>query len=162
MNLRSAKVSDAEAICKVLINSISANCAADHQNNKHVLHSWCQNKTPENVAEWIRNPENITIVVENNNNSIVGVGLVTTSGEIKLCYLLPEVLNKGIGTTLLKRLEQEVLSKDIKKIHLHSTITAHNFYKKNGYTNIGDPIKLDDTRKCYPMQKNFNDTKVAI
>lgn len=155
MNLRSAKVSDAEAICKVLINSISANCAADHQNNKHVLHSWCQNKTPENVTEWIRNPENITIVVQNNNNSIVGVGLVTTSGEIKLCYLLPEALKKGIGTALLKRLEHEVFSKRVKKLYLRSTITAHHFYQKNGYSDVGDSIKLDDGRKCYPMQKKF-------
>jgi hypothetical protein len=36
-----------------------------------MLESWCKNKTPENVATWIANPENITIVAQQINKQIL-------------------------------------------------------------------------------------------
>ena len=49
---------EAAAICEVLRRSIIELCVLDHQNDPVRLAEWLANKTPENVASWIADPDN--------------------------------------------------------------------------------------------------------
>lgn len=47
-------------------------------------------------------------------------------------FVLPEYKHKGIGTELLKQLEQELKNRDIHILQLISIADNHKFYEKSG------------------------------
>ncbi len=154
MILRRAEISDSKYISLLLIESITINCVQDHKGNPKIIKSWCENKTPENIAIWIADPKNSMIVTQQSNEETLdGVGLISKDGEILLCYVSPNSIGKNIGNALLHRLEDEAFKFDIKNIYLNSTHTAHSFYQKKGYIDNGEIIQLDDSRFCFPMNK---------
>ena len=54
MDIREANAEDTEEACQVLRRSIIELCAADHRNDPTLLTAWLSNKTPANVAAWMR------------------------------------------------------------------------------------------------------------
>ena len=50
--IREAAADDAVAACRILRESISRLCVADHRNDPAMLNAWLANKTPEIVAAW--------------------------------------------------------------------------------------------------------------
>src|SRR5690242_15292948 len=91
--LRRAVPTDAALACRVLIRSIREICAPDYGYDTALLERWCANKTVENVTQWITHPTNYFIVAAVSSGPIVGVGLLQQhTGDILLCYILPEVL----------------------------------------------------------------------
>ncbi|MBX7155845.1 MAG: GNAT family N-acetyltransferase [Candidatus Kapaibacterium sp.] len=51
--------------------------------------------------------------------------------------------NQNIGTEMMKFCEQYILGTSIKRIYCHARNTAVNFYRNNGYTQIGDYFDED-------------------
>jgi len=64
-------------------------------------------------------------------------------------------LKNGVGTAILKSLENYATENNIKKIILHSRENAVDFYKKNNYQLIKPSHLLYKTIQHYEMQKNF-------
>lgn len=61
-----------------------------------------------------------------------------------------------IGQALLKTLESKALELNLKRLRLHSTVTAKNFYERNGYTNLGEGLhtkRSGKKMKCFKMEK---------
>jgi putative acetyltransferase len=68
------------------------------------------------------------------NRRIVGFGvIVPKENEVRAIYVSPQVKRKGIGSALLRKLEELAKEKGIKKLRLESSVTAEKFYQKNGY-----------------------------
>jgi len=60
------------------------------------------------------------------------------NGEIKRLYVYKDYIRKKrVGTTLLKTLEETAKKMGWKKIEVNATITAVEFYKKQGYDDNG-------------------------
>lgn len=80
-----------------------------------------------------------TIQIEYLDNISVIVRLIAIDGNLK---------NRGYGSKILQIAENMLQSKGYKKILLHSTPKAYNFYKKNGYTEMSftdqDKLCKDD------------------
>ena len=53
MEIREARLEDADHACNVLRRSISQLCVADHGSDPAIINAWLANKTPETVARWI-------------------------------------------------------------------------------------------------------------
>lgn len=134
----------AQAICKVLIKSITDICKADHCDEPNKLYAWLNNKTPENVHQWIKNPSNYTVIALNPKKEVIGVSMITRDGEILLNYLFPNYLGKGIGKRMLMEMEEFAKTNDLKKITVHSTITAQPFYTRNGFQKEVNSKNEDD------------------
>lgn len=149
--LRVAEERDAEAACAVLRRSITECCSEDHGDDQGRLEPWLANKTPENVREWIGAPSNHAVVAEVDGD-IVGVAMMHESGEITLCYLVPEVRFTGKGKALLAELESRARQLELGELRLHSTKTARAFYARNGFVSSGAP-DLWHEMECYPMVK---------
>src|SRR5262245_20464677 len=88
MQIRPAKIGDAAEACEMLRGSITELCQADHQNDSRNLEAWLSNKTADNVRSWITNP-NTYVIIATEGATIIGVGAVTSSGEIILNYVSP-------------------------------------------------------------------------
>jgi GNAT superfamily N-acetyltransferase len=136
IEIRPATPEDAIAACAVLRRSIQENCAPDHQDQPEILQAWLGNKTPQTVAGWLAAPSNHTLVAEQ-DGAVVGVALVTQAGKLSLCYVLPEVLGRGVGKALLKAAEDQAMAWGVSVLRLHGPASAREFYVRNGYISAG-------------------------
>jgi len=132
-------------ICDLLVRSIAESCNKDHHNDPEILESWLANKTIENIRYWIQN--NRTYCAKLRSGEIVGVLQVNSENKILLNYVDPNYTDKGIGTNLLRKLENEIGSG--KEIFVESTETAKPFYLKKGFTQR--EIQTNNLSKIIPL-----------
>ncbi|WP_342113137.1 GNAT family N-acetyltransferase [Pseudoduganella sp. OTU4001] len=135
--IRRAEANDATAACEVLRRSIAECCVLDHKNDPAILDAWLGNKTPDTVASWFVSPTNYSLVATE-NGAVVGVALLTAAGKLALCYLLPEVRQRGAGKALLACIEQQACSWGVKALQLHSTASGEEFFARQGYLRAGN------------------------
>lgn len=153
ITIRSATTSDAASASKVLCQSITECCYEDHRGNAAALQRWLDNKTPENVGLWIQRPE-LFSVVATVQERIVGFAMSTRSGNVLLCYLVPDVRHTGIGKAMLNEIEEQARRDGISTLHLESTQTARPFYLRNHFVQNGSPI-VAFGMNSYPMLKTL-------
>ena len=151
--VRAATAEVADAACDVLRRSITECCVEDHKNDAATLESWLRNKTPQNLRNWFTNPRSAPFVAEM-GRKIVGVALMSASGEVALCYLLPEARFAGVGKALLSAIEREAERRGLDSLHLASTATARSFYLRNGFVPDGEPTPAFGI-VAFPMRKRL-------
>jgi GNAT superfamily N-acetyltransferase len=152
--VRPATVADAEEVCEVLRRSITECCGEDHGNDLQKIEAWLANKTTENVERWITAEGNYSVVVEWEGR-VAGVAMLLRSGELALCYLLPEVRFRGLGQALLTAIETEARLRGLEQLELESTQTAHSFYARNGYVDCG-AVNVRFGSEGFPMSKDLS------
>ncbi len=155
MQIREARIEDAAEACDVLRRSIVELCHADHRGDPFALEKWLANKTPENVASWIAH-SHVLVAIE--REAILGVGSVTSSGEITLNYVSPDARFRGISKALLRQLEARALGLGNDRCVLTSTETAHRLYRSAGYEDQGAPTVGFTGSPSYRMAKQLSDT----
>ena len=153
MMVRQATPADAEAMSRVLIDSITLLCERDHGGVQDSLDQWLANKSPAGVTAWFNNPENRMIVAER-GNGIVGVGGFNERGTVLLNYVAPEARFSGVSTALLAAIESGVRAMGHAGASLTSTVTAHDFYLARGWRDDGDPTPRFGVL-VHPMTKSF-------
>jgi GNAT superfamily N-acetyltransferase len=154
VKIRDATPADAEAACAMLRASISELCAADHHNDPAILGRWLANKTPENVAAWIADPDaSLLLAVE--DDVVLAVGSVRNDGEITLNYVSPAARFRGASSALLRALEARAKERGNTSCALLSTETAHRFYLERGYVGVSAPQGKFGTASSYPMSKQI-------
>ena len=134
--IRAATQADAGAACRLLCRSISECCSEDHRNDAAVLAAWLGNKTPENVASWFECASHHSIVASNGDD-VVGVAIMTRQGRIVLFYISPDVRSTGTGKALLDALEAQAKEWQLRALQVASTLSARNFYQRNGFDYCG-------------------------
>lgn len=153
MDVRAAAPEDAAEICAVVRASIIALCGADHHDDPQILKAWLANKTPEDIARWIADPDNINLVVAQ-EGAILAAGCVTVGGEVVLNYVRPAERFRGASSALLTALEAAARGAGNLVCRLDSTATAHRFYQARGFEDCAPP-----TRKfgltAWPMRKTL-------
>jgi GNAT superfamily N-acetyltransferase len=154
VEIRDAAPENAAAACRVLRESITQLCVADHGNDPAILNAWLANKTPETVAAWINQKESsLLLAVE--GDAVLAVGAVTDAGEIRLNYVAPGARFRGVSRALLRALEVRAAEKGNTRCTLTSTETAHRFYRSAGYIDDGAPTGKFGTKAGYPMSKGI-------
>lgn len=148
-----AKPDDALDICRVLINSITHVYGPDYQNDEKIIGECLKNKTPENIEQWVSSPNNFSYKAIDNEKNILGFALMNRSGEILLNYVDPGHLHRGIGKLLLEKFEEAAKFNNISEISVDSTITAKNFYLKNGFSLCGEQKIIGGIVGQFPMKK---------
>ena len=140
--IRAAQMREAAAICDVLRRSIIELCERDHQNDPARLDEWLSNKTPQNVANWIADPESCMFVAAS-GEIVLAVGCILSSGKIALNYVSPDGRFQGISRAMLRTLEQTARELGHTRVTLTSTFTARDFYLSAGYANDGSPTAYE-------------------
>ena len=157
---RIATRDDAKAAMGIVRSSIETICAPYYQNNNQIIEKWLANKTEGNFQKWIEDSQNISLISLDQASKPVGFCLASVNtpqlqeGIIRLCYVAPDHIKKGVGTQLAYGIEN-LLSKssDTRKINLNSSLSAINFYLKLGY----EAIYFDKTQPMsLKMIKNLS------
>jgi len=151
--IRRATPEDAEAVAALLVRSIRELCGPDYNNDETILSRWCANKTPEQIRHGMENGQNYWTVALD-PNTIAGTALMTPEGEILLCYVLPEYVHRGIGNALLTDLLRNARTLGLKKIRLESTRSARDFYRRNGFIELGKTLGMG-VIPCFTMERTI-------
>lgn len=151
--LRPATVFDVFDISRVLIRSITQLCVADHNNDPGYLKQWIANKDPATIRGWFRPGSQIWLAEREGQVAAVG-GLIET-GKITLLYVDPDHVDSGVGAALLDRLEQQLTACGCSEAHLDGTLTAREFYPKQGWQPDGTPGDWNGIPQ-YPMRKSLH------
>ena len=86
------------------------------------------------------------------------VGWVAVRGDyLDALYVDPEHAKQGIGTKLLRMVENELRARGVQAIRANASWNSENFYMRRGYEPLG-PRPPDDPR---PMQKRLFDDDAA-
>ncbi|MFA5959569.1 MAG: GNAT family N-acetyltransferase [Tatlockia sp.] len=77
------------------------------------------------------------------------------------CYWLrlnhvTSIIYKGVGKVLLKRMERIAKLSGIQALSVVSTITAKNFYERNGFVKNGEPEYVGAILGDFPLIKHLN------
>ena len=149
---RLAKANDAVLVTDIVCLSIRELCVSDHHNDPATLDRWLANKTPANFESWIQNQDNHCVVGEIDNH-LCGVGLLHSSGEIRLFYLAPGTQRHGLGAAIHAALEEHAHAWGLQSLHLQSTDAARPFYEAMGYVASAPRNHLHGRLWCYPYRK---------
>ena len=131
----------------------------------------------KSAEKIIRENENLRDLVEKGlvvytgcvfciNDEIVGVGSISsfwgslTESILLTIFVLPELHGNGIGKFIIQNLEQDELFLRANRIEIPASITAIEFYKKQGYDYKNGVKKLDDEghyrlEKFKALQENY-------
>ena len=152
--IRPARPEDAEAICQVHVRSIRVLCAQDYTPDQ--IEAWAG---PKRAADYVRGLEaGEAMCAAEVRGEILGFGC-RYGDELRGLYVAPTAVARGIGTFLLKRIEDDALAAGIHLMQLHSTLTAAAFYEKRGYSR-GEPVARvmrGVAIPCIPMKKQLRE-----
>ncbi len=148
---REARLSDVSQVTEIIRASIVQICGPAYRLSDDGMERWLSNKTDRNTSLWMRDHNNHMIVCEESQSgALVGVGLSRWEqgnefGEVLLCYIRPDRLGIGVGSGLLRSLEQWIRVKAT-TVHLCSTLNAANFYFRHQYSayqvELGEPVSI--------------------
>ncbi len=147
--MRKAAVFDAFDMSRILIQSITRLCAADHEGDPEEIARWTSNKTPVDMLNWIRGDHRLWLALL--RGVPAGVGAISPEGEISVLYVSPEGIGKGVGSALLSGLEEELKRSGHAVAALNSTKTAREFYLNRGWQPDGSPEAPTENRMIKPL-----------
>lgn len=151
--IRTATADDAGPACAVLHASITHCCLDDHHGDPAVLDAWLRNKTPAQLRGWILSPDHHAIIAVAGGRQ-VGFALSSKTGEVLLCYLLPDARFTGHGKAMLAAIEEHARADGVHALKLDSTATARSFYLRNGFVEKGRP-HVGLGLRSHPMEKDL-------
>lgn len=151
MEIREYRDSDAEEVAEVLRKSIREIAADDYSEEEVAV--WSDTDT----ENWeLEKEEKRYVAVEEDN--IVGFsGYKKDEKKLRATYVRPEWAGKGLGSRLLKKVEEEARKDGIDRLTCKATITARNFYEKNGWEVIEKTVQEveDQELDVYKMEKEL-------
>jgi len=155
-HIRKARAGDESAIHEAHMRSIREVCVKDH--GEEEIRGWGNRPLGSRWIDPIK--EGDVWVVERNSNiyGLAYIRIFAEDGESKAhihgLYLTPEILGQGFGYKLAQLMFEKARASGVKSITLDSTITAHGFYKRLGFTNNG-PMRIQEFGgypvRGYPM-----------
>ncbi len=89
---------------------------------------------------WSRLIQDGCLFVAEVDEQVVGFGGIDIEAvePLKWLYVLPEYQSAGIGSKLLKELEDAGWSRGLSAIRLHAAPNAVDFYQRHGYRRVAE------------------------
>lgn len=94
------------------------------------------------------------------DHQIVGCGAIhyskksSSEGTLKTIFVLPEFHGQGIGQQILKHLEQVAIQLGVQRLLANASITAYDFYLRNGYQPLHGIKRLNEYQ-CYTIEQTL-------
>lgn len=134
VTFRLADSADAEGIWAVRADAIRCGCR-DHY-PPDLIGQWASAPMPASLPTRI---EDDKFIVALSDSRIVGfAGLKRADREVDAVFVAPEFSGRGIGSNLLRRVEEQAVESGIAVLSLDASLNAADFYEAAGYRRIGD------------------------
>jgi putative acetyltransferase len=151
--IRRARDEDAIKLRNVHVASIRTLCADEY--------------TPEQIAAWIENirpagyrramADGELMFVAERRPRIMGFSSLLED-EVRAVYVHPCFARQGVGSMLLRAVEEEAQARGIAALRLDASLTAVPFYRSHGYQERGAArhwLPTGDPLPCVRMAKRL-------
>jgi N-acetylglutamate synthase-like GNAT family acetyltransferase len=132
--IRQFRPQDAKSCCSLVRNCIDTDFSLTESLRKNLLDS----ETPQSMEERARLFYVAVYESESGISGIAGLDL----NEIRLLHVSPERQRSGIGRDLLTHIAAITPKDFFKDLFVYSSITAVDFYKSQGFTEVG-PVSFN-------------------
>ncbi len=150
MKIRPVRDEDYAAIARLRRQTIRTVNAKDYA--KDVIESWSAEVGAEHFRKGADGKKR-WVAVE--REKIIGF-CEHTHCEISRMYVHKDHLRKGVGSRLLEATEASLKKKGCKEIMIESTVTAKDFYEKNGYEVLEKTVhRKNESQPIYRMSKKI-------
>jgi N-acetylglutamate synthase-like GNAT family acetyltransferase len=127
--IRRAEEKDCEGIWHVHTRAIRETARSHY--SREEIEAWASPRQPEHYIESIRSKE---FYIAEENGAVIGFGTLNQEhNEIEAVYVSPDVARRGIGSAILRRLEERAQGLGLKSLKIDASLNAVPFYKSVGY-----------------------------
>ena len=122
--------------------------------NEEVLNYFLSYNTPDNILNDFKEGYTALYFLD---NKLAGSGCLVER-NIRRLFVLPEYQRIGVGTEIMKHLEQKAITNNQKFLELYSMTLSVDFYRKTGYTDLGIcnyGIDITNSANYIRMAKNL-------
>ena len=153
MEIRIFRPEDADELAEMIAKTLLTS------NGKDYSKAYLEGIIASYSAEHLRK-EALTghVYVACEGERIVGCGAIAPlmgsacESILRTFFVLPKAQGQGIGRRLLHSVEQDEYFLRARRVELHASITAVEFYRKMGYAYKGGIARLDE-EQLYRMEK---------
>ncbi len=128
--IRQYEESDATFLAAIYFNTIHHINIKDYSPDQ--VNAWAP-KTSIEIERWLKKWEKLPPIVAVMDNNIVGFAEFEKNGHIDCFYCHHEYQRCGVGSALLKEIEQRARRDNINKIFAEVSITAKPFFEAHGF-----------------------------
>ena len=153
MEIRRFREQDAQAVSDLIITTIRISNTRDYPSE--LMEELIKTQDPEHVlqkASWTH------FYVAEEAGVIIGCGAIgpywgkEDESSLFTIFVHPDHQGKGIGTAIVKTLEQDEFALRAKRIEIPASVTGLPFYRKMGYDFKNGCAELDEER-LYRLEK---------
>lgn len=151
LRIRKATVEDGASIWDLRNAAIRAGCVGYYAAD--LLDAWTDGVPSSRFLESV--PKRWLVAVH--DHVVVATGILNSeSGRVDGIFVLPKMMRRGIGRSMLAHIEALAVEQGLTKLTLDSTLNAAEFYRSCGY--VGDAIGVYTSPRgfmldCIPMEK---------
>ncbi len=139
--IRRARYLDASGIIQAHIKSIRDICSKDY--NEQQIRAWSGIDFKESIWQELMTTNHIWVIDDGKTiHGFCDLKIDGEEAEIKGLYLSPEISGRGYGKQMLNIVKKYCAKRNVTKIQLLSTITALNFYERQGFEKVGNLNKI--------------------
>ncbi|MDD9952855.1 MAG: GNAT family N-acetyltransferase [Candidatus Woesearchaeota archaeon] len=149
MRIRKYRDEDAAAIARLHRGTVLHVNKNDY--SKRAIRAWLKRTTAANIRASAAKRNRFVAIQQ---EKVVGVAGITDN-EIRGMYVHKDHQREGIGSKLLKRIEQEAQKNSVKTLHVKSSPYAVPFYKKHSYKKLKTCTEPRFGLTCFKMQKRL-------
>ena len=132
MVIRRGIASDADRIWQVRTRAIRESCRSDYREAE--IEAWASQPKPAGLEALIEDTDFLVAVVE---GRVVGHAFLDRNlCEIAAVFVCPDHARSGIGSALMRSLEQTAREAGLAHLRLSATLNAVDFYEALGYASI--------------------------
>lgn len=129
--IRRATLDDRQAIYEIQRSAILETCRRSYPEEDVTV--WAGLLSPDSYHAI----HDRYFVVAERGGRIEGFGqLDEQEGEVEAIYVSPAAEGKGIGSAILRHLEERARACGLKELKVRSTLNAESFYARHGYQHL--------------------------
>lgn len=130
VKIRKYQERDSEFLAKIYYHTIHNINIRDYSEEQ--INAWAPASCLE-LDGWKKKWEKLPPIVSTIDDQVVGFAEFEDNGHIDCFYIHHQFQGKGVGSALIREIEQQALQKNISKIFSEVSITAKPFFLKRGF-----------------------------
>jgi putative acetyltransferase len=132
VELRSYRSEDAAAVARVFTDSVRSIGTADYSPEQ--LAAWAPE--PPDLEHWRTRLGKLICFVAEIDSELVGFVTFAANGHLDHLYVHSRFQRMGVASALMRRVEQEALSRAVRRIFTEASITARPFFERIGFHTV--------------------------
>ena len=156
MEIRKLEEKDIDCVWEIIKRNFEEVMIKKH--SKEIVDKYKEHNKPKKLKEQMKWKE---IYVVEEHEEVVGTGAVANFGDndspkysLSNFFIKPELHRRGIGKFIFKHLLKLVNEKGVEKLHVPSSRTGYEFYKKMGF--IKDENQPDEKEEIIWMTMDLS------